>query len=152
MILSIHVYRHRFQIAHPDSQVTIERYTRFRDPVYLHCPIHGEVKASSAANLLWAAHACPKCGEEASQSPSYPLPEKHKASRRFSDTVLQRRMAQSPTPDCRDVQRDPADPLFALFICPRHGQQKVRIGGLICGCILCRKDRNREKREAKLQK
>lgn len=151
MILSIHLYRHRFQIAHPGTQVTVERYTRFRDPVYLHCPVHGDVKASSAANLLWAAHACPKCGQEANQTP-HPLPEKHLTSKRLSDTVLQRRIAQSPTPDCRDVQRDPADPLFALFVCPRHGQQRARIGVLISGCVLCRKDRNRARREAMRQK
>ncbi|WP_091194168.1 DUF723 domain-containing protein [Formivibrio citricus] len=151
MIFSIHGYRHCFQVAHPGSPVTVERYTRYREPVYLHCPIHGEVKASSAANVLLATHACPKCGEEASQATSYPSPENEGHKRRLSDSVLQRRMAKSSTPDCFDVHRDPSDPLFALFICPRHGPQKVRIGALVCGCVLCRKDRNQAKREAKQQ-
>lgn len=151
MIISIHIYRHRFQAAHPGTQVTVERYTRFRDPVYLYCPVHGEVKASSAANQLLTSHACPKCGEESSQAMRYPLPETDAPKQRLSDAVLQRRIAQSPTPDCTDTHRDPVDPLYAYFICPCHGQQKVRIGGLLGGCVMCRKDRNQAKREAKLQ-
>lgn len=65
--MTLEVAQHRITKKFPDRNLELLEFTGAEFPCVLRCPLHGDIRVSSYANVLRSAAGCPTCGRVAAR-------------------------------------------------------------------------------------
>lgn len=60
--------QNRLSEKFPNRDLTLVEYVGSEFPCVIHCPLHGDVRVGSFANVLRSPLGCPTCGKERSRA------------------------------------------------------------------------------------